>query len=467
MKMHLIPITNTPASTRRIQFEGRDTIVAPVILMVEGVHNGSAGPLFYPREELRACAQLWNGMPIPVFHPSDETGLPISCNSPDVIASHNVGRLYNVMFEESPVPRLRGEIYLDVQKTQQVNPPVRDALSRNVPLEVSTGLFSQDEMIQGTWNNETYNGIVRGIRPDHLALLPGTRGACSWQDGCGVRANKEGGGKVDKLEMTVNELSLDDRRTAVVRSIYSMDGPTQDNMVVAVFNDKVVYETRPGPQSNSGMSTKMYERGYAINDQGVVTLSDEITEVKREVNYVPVTNEEAGNIKSNNKEEEKMAEKIVVSEERKQKVAVLIANGAFTEEDRTFLENCECPQFSRMEALANRPAKANEAKQPTFQEVLDANPEFKANHDFIQAKIKEHRADLTTRIKANENNKFTDEQLNGMDIKMLETVANTFVPVVNYQGAGGGHFQVNADEAKEEPLVMPILNEVKEAKKEE
>ena len=190
--MNYFPVTNAITSTtRRIQHEGRDTIVAPVILMVEGVHNGSSGPLYYPREELQASAQYWNGMPLPIHHPTDSTGAPISCNSPEVIESHSVGRLWNVVYEERPVPRLKGEIYVDVAKARAINNDVLDALTMNHPLEVSTGLYSNDENAPGNWNGEQYIAIVRDIRGDHLALLPGGRGACSFQKGCGVRNNKD------------------------------------------------------------------------------------------------------------------------------------------------------------------------------------------------------------------------------------------------------------------------------------
>lgn len=178
---------------RKVVFDGREHIAAPVIILVEGVHRGSGGPLYYPASVLEASAQFWNGMPVPVQHP-EMNGSPISCNSPDVIERQTVGRLWNVRYEPTPKPRLKGEIYVDVNKAKKISPSVLDALNNNSPLEVSTGLFSNDEHISGKWNDEDYVAVVKDIRPDHLALLPGARGACSWKDGCGVRANQDGGG---------------------------------------------------------------------------------------------------------------------------------------------------------------------------------------------------------------------------------------------------------------------------------
>lgn len=305
---HVLADLQTNAS-RRIQFDGRDHIAAPVVILVEGVHQGSGGALFYPASVLETSAQFWNGMPVPVHHP-EAGGVAISCNSPDVIETRSVGRLWNVRYESSPRPRLKGEIYVDVNKAKRISPAVLDALNNNQPLEVSTGLFSVDDPTQGVWNGESYQAVVKDIRPDHLALLPGARGACSWSDGCGVRANKESGGQdmekknfLQKMIATVNsavqcvlgnEMSMGEKVDNVRKAIYAMDGPTMDCLVEAIYDNEVVYEVRPGPQSVPGTMAKMCRRGYTISEDGTVVLANEIEEVRKEISYVPVSNEGTG-----------------------------------------------------------------------------------------------------------------------------------------------------------------------------
>lgn len=456
------------AEIRRTQFRGREHIVAPVILMVEGVHNGSGGPLYYSARELEASAHLWNGCPLPIQHP-EQQGQPISCNSPEVWQSQIVGHLFNVVFESQPQPRLKGEIWVDVGQAQQISPPTLEALTRNMPLEVSTGLFSDDEMVAGTWGNESYAGVVRNIRPDHLALLPGAIGACSWQDGCGVRANKEGSqlkineeeqgifkkllGKVNSFvqHLLGNEMGMDEKMSAVRRAIYSMDGPMMDNYVQEVYDDYVVYECRPGPQSSPGSGTKLYKRGYKVGENGEIVMENEVTEVKREVSYVPVANAEAIHIQENKQEitnNDQKEEQKMVTEERKQKVNALIANGVFVEGDRTFLENMECSQFSRIEGLAARPVKANtETPKPqTFDELLaNASPEAKSSWALLQKQIKDNRDNLLARIKGNAQNKLSDEVLATLDDTALQGIADTFAPVVNYAGQGGAQTAVTTN----------------------
>lgn len=486
LMQHLNSVTITNA--RRSQFEGRDHLVAPVVILVEGVHHGSGGPLYYPASSLRASAQFWNGMPLPVYHPTVE-GQPVSCNSPEITQSYSVGRLFNVVYEEQPQPRLRGEVWVDVTRAQTISPVVLDALSRNTPLEVSTGLFSVDEPVAGTWNNEEYVAVVRDIRPDHLALLPGTIGACSIADGCGVRTNKEGGQHmVDNKEqvgffktlaqkahslyqrMLGNEMSLDDRTSAVYRSIYAMDGPTADNYVQSIYEDTVVYECRPGSQSSSGATTHMYRRSYTVDASGVVVLGDDMVEVRKELNYVPIA-VPTGNENPQNEETQK-EDTPMVNATRVAAVSVLISNGAFTETDRVFLENMDCPQFSRIEALAARPAapaavvpevpvKANETPAMSFESLLaNAPADVQEQFKFNKEKFAEHRAGLVARIKANANNKLNDAQLGAMSIEVLEATAQSIAPVANYSGAFGS-VTLTGNDAPVECLTLPVLNEAK------
>jgi len=292
---------------RNVMFEGRNHLVAPVILLTEGVHAGSAGPMYYPASVLESTAQFWNGMPLPVHHP-ECGGVPISANSPEVIQSKSVGRLWNVRYETEPKPRLKGEIWIDEVKAQQVSPDVLSMLRTNQPLEVSTGLFSVDEMVSGVWNNENYNGVVKDMRPDHLALLPGSKGACSWEDGCGVRANQaqEGSEEPEKdtiinkisnwfKNMLSNEMSLDDQSQKVRKAIYSMDSSTVDHCIEEIYPNQVIYtanlvrsKTPSAGNTPITPSSKMYRRSYLIDANGVVNLADDAEEVKRVVQYLPI-----------------------------------------------------------------------------------------------------------------------------------------------------------------------------------
>lgn len=474
---------NTPA-VRRTQHLGRDTLIAPVVLLVEGVHSGSMGPMFYSANELRKSAPFWNDMPLPVFHPENAAGMSVSARSPQVMEANSVGRLYDVEYLDSPTPRLRGNLYIDIERCTSISPAVLDIINRGGQLDVSTGLYSTDIQSPGDWNGEQYTAVVTDMRPDHLALLPGRQGACSWADGCGVRANQEntGGDAVAKkneeqrLEeklnsILVNELSLDQQTSAVAMALYrQFDGPTADNYAEAIYQDSLVYTQRPGPQSAPGTPTRMFRRSYTIDENAeTVIFGEEVQEVRREVNYTPVNpvqtvqNTAEEQVTKNEKEEQSMAEKaaVVANEVRKEQVNALIANGHFLEEDRDILMGMACPQFSRVQALSAKTSetvKANNAPV-TFEDLIAAAPaEVRAQHEYVANKFREHRESLTTKIKANASNKLTDEQLAAMDIQVLEALVSS-IPATqgSYIGAVGAPTTVNSQQSAVVPMGIPSL----------
>lgn len=193
MKLNLVLLKLEQGySVRTEQFEGRTHLIAPVIILTEGVHCGSAGCKLYMAEELSALPQAWNGRPLPVFHPENENGEALSANSPELIQQQSVGFLFNTEFVEGVLAKLKSELWIDIEKARMISPETLAIIQARKPLEVSTGLWSFDEETAGEWNGKTYDSIMRGPVPDHLALLPGGLGACSLDDGCGVRANAKG-----------------------------------------------------------------------------------------------------------------------------------------------------------------------------------------------------------------------------------------------------------------------------------
>jgi len=170
-------------------------------MMKEGVHSGSHGPLLHLSDELGRFTGAWNGIPVTIQHPEREGGY-VSANSPDVIEQEKVGVVYNTLMDGGD---LKSEVWFDEAKLQQISPETLRAIINRRPLDVSVGVFTDDEESTGIWNGEEYSAIARNHRPDHLAVLPGAQGACSWADGCGIRLNKKGGEA--SVEINVNALN--------------------------------------------------------------------------------------------------------------------------------------------------------------------------------------------------------------------------------------------------------------------
>jgi len=162
------------------QVEDSD-LVAPVTMIVEGVHNGSHGSIFWPAHVLREAVPLWVNVPVTLNHP-EEDGKPVSINASSTIHErYTIGKVTNVHFDEGS-KALKGTVRIKMNNGNIV-PVVQNCK------EVSVGVFSDEQSNYGSWGGEGYSACAISMKPDHLAILTDATGACSWKDGCGIRNN--------------------------------------------------------------------------------------------------------------------------------------------------------------------------------------------------------------------------------------------------------------------------------------
>lgn len=178
-------------------------------MLVPGVLSGSKGPLLYPADEVRKSPDDWNHIPIVVYHPMKD-GKPASARSPSILSKYGVGFVFHSRTDSKGV--LKGEGWLDVEATRRVDKGVLDSVQLGKPIELSTGLFVDDEPApEGAIFNDhrgqrKYVGIARNYKPDHLAILPSGKGACSLADGCGVLINEAA---MEAYQVIINELEAE------------------------------------------------------------------------------------------------------------------------------------------------------------------------------------------------------------------------------------------------------------------
>ena len=337
--------------SRTEEWEGAKYLVVPVVAMVEGVHHGSGGAMFYPGDEIAKFTEAWNGRPVPVFHPTTLDGVPVSCNDPAIIAQQSVGYTFNFHYEDG---KLKGEAWINIEKAQEIAPEILSIIQAHDRLEVSTGLFSDSDGGPGEWKGEAYDAVLRNFRPDHLALLPGGTGACSWEDGCGVRANQKGDNIMEPEEkrskvkefwtnlkkIFVTEDSHEDKRDALQQKVDALDNSNWFHYVRAVFNSYFVYQAQPSSPS-AGRSSTLWKQSYTVKDNEV-ELTGEPTEVREEIKYKPVNNESVDN---NSKGENDMTDKCC-----KEKIQLLIENEAtsWDETDREWLKGLKEEQVDKL-----------------------------------------------------------------------------------------------------------------------
>jgi hypothetical protein len=199
-------------------------------MLVPGVLQGSKGPLLYPADEVRKSPDDWNHIPIVVYHPMKD-GKPVSARSPSILSKYGVGFVFHSRTDSKGV--LKGEGWLDVEATRRVDKSVLDSVQLGKPIELSTGLFVDDEPApEGAIFNDhrgtrKYVGIARNYKPDHLAILPSGKGACSLADGCGVLINEAA---MEAYQVIINELETE------ALSLYFPDIDSEQLLTANKFN---------------------------------------------------------------------------------------------------------------------------------------------------------------------------------------------------------------------------------------
>jgi len=346
---------------RNDRMEDRDWVVVPMIMMVEGVHSGSCGALYYPSTELEKTPASWNHKPVVVYHPDG----PTACD-PDVLTNRKVGVIMNTKFEDG---KLKAEAWLDPVRMKKVDNRIAEAVENKTVMELSTGLFTDLEGPGGEWNEESYDAIAKNYRPDHLALLPDQTGACSVKDGAGfLRLNSETkkekeltinvswaktffpflqAAGIDTDKLVSNELSHGEIWGQLSKKLQEKqskadDGlPTIWNYLVEVFSDYVIYE---------GESGKLFKQNYEVKEN-VVSLTGIPEEVVRMVSYKSVTNNKEDIVQKGNKMDKKseLIQKLTSNE-----------MSGWTEKDKEMLDSMT---ENQLEALIGKiPEKKPEPK---------------------------------------------------------------------------------------------------------
>ena len=469
---------------RTTQHQGKQYIIVPVIMMVEGVHHGSHGPLLHTKEELSKFPEAWNGRPVVINHPMDEEGNGVCANSPELSEVAKVGVLYNTFFDDT-ICGLRSEAWLDVNKLQEVSPVAYDYIKKKKSLDVSIGVFTDQLDTTGEWKGENYQGIATNYRPDHLALLPGESGACSWNDGCGIRLNKNGkeGGEnliltfkdekevkqyKDELLNKIISLSSNQGMLDIINQIRSkldaldiyQEGNTKIHILEEVYKDYFIYRI-----SAQGKEDEYIKRSFTVNQEQVV-FAEELINVVKKIEYKTIQQNKE------NKGGKEMSKPCC-----KEKVEMLIQSNAFQETEREFLEALNEETIDKFITINNELEKKEEEingmqnnKQETMTkeqaieilkgQISDQNiflsmlpKEMAEQMNYGLALHKQHKQNLIGNIKES-TDVYSDEELSAMDMKGLEKLAKAVKVNVDYSFAGDTKINVNQNESKEAPMVL-------------
>ncbi len=426
---------------RREEVDGDPFLVVPMVALRTGVYQcaNCEQPALYDAEVFARIPDSWNDRPITLGHPQRE-GLFVSAGSEDVWRKDGLGRVRNARRDGD---KLVMEAWIDLTKADEVGDAASDlvdALEGGEQIDVSVGAFIDSVDHPGVHQGKTYGRRQLNYFPDHVALLPGQTGACSWEDGCGApRVNAAAqenmmvlqaslpletttsacpcGGDGDDCtcedgpktaEILASSLGFSANVIGDVAKRQILNEALQQKLgdrwfvSVEVFEGSVVYQTSSGT----------FSRDFTLSEDGTVSLSDDPVQGALVAEFMPITVQQEGSMK-----------------ERKEAVDGLIANEAapWGEDDREFLMGAPEEQFATL-ASVTKPAAVEEfprvdiePAQPVQPAALsDAEREIMADALAVRERA---RSDLITRISANEANQFTADELGAMQTGQLQKLA--------------------------------------------
>jgi hypothetical protein len=464
--------------------EDRPHTVIPMVMILEGVFNGSSGPLFYPSDELGKTPQVWNHKPIVVYHP-ELNGEGISACDPAVVNARKVGVIMNTKFEKK-TKRLKAEAWVENTRAEKVDKRVMDAVNNHKMMEVSTGLFLDLEKTEGTFNSKKYIGIVRNIRADHLAILPDKIGACSLFDGAGLCRNEAGVG-----DETITALG------EALKKKFSF----AEAKLESVHSNFIIYN----------VARKFYSLGYSTSESGVSLSEETPVEViaeYRTVEGTPLGNQDQSQKNKNKETDMNKAQKIAaiiavancgwdqkaleaLNEQQLESVHKGLVGNTPPEDKEKKKDDEEDPKKKKGKGK-NKPTK-NDDPEGDDEEGGDEegtnneSPRFRTVEEFFAAAPQEFAPVLRNmndsyvsevktligKITANKESGYTEAELKGYDIVQLRKLAKLATPkeapeqrqVYGYNYMGQAPVTGNTGEPKDEPvLVAPVLNFKKEGK---
>jgi hypothetical protein len=179
--LHLLGSTGI---VRKETLNDRSYLVVPIIALMEGVIHAvnAETPEFVSGDVLKRAAASWIGKPVTLGHPA-KAGKQCSASDFEVRKASGIGVIMKSEFDGR---RLAQEAWIDEEKAKALHPKMYAALEAGNTEEVSVGAHVVTNTVGSSFNGKLYKGSWLEASGDHLAFLPGGRGACSCEMGCGT-----------------------------------------------------------------------------------------------------------------------------------------------------------------------------------------------------------------------------------------------------------------------------------------
>lgn len=271
--LHLLGATGT---VRTVMHEGREHLVVPVVALMEGVIHAvnAATPEFVSADVLKRAASSWEGKPLCVGHPKGADGKQCSAGSKGILETHGFGMIRSAIMKGAKLcmEALVDPLRLKLLKQERLLMDLR----AGKPVEVSVGAYVTTTSKRSEWKGKPYVGEWDEVGGDHLAFLPGGRGACSIDMGCGAHRaamHLVTAEAIEALEparppvaifSALEDVALDERMRLVMQAIQDEWNDAPEPMAYAqqIFDDKVI--VRKGEET--------FAVPYVVTKDGEVSL---------------------------------------------------------------------------------------------------------------------------------------------------------------------------------------------------
>ena len=378
--------------------DGKSYLTGSVVMAKEMVMNG----LMYSKEELKRAVPGWNGRPVTVGHPKSDDGSFITANDPKILDETQIGFIFDAYYRDTD-NKLTANVWLDASKLDKFT-DVREAISNEKTLEVSTGLFLDLVTEEGVHSGKKYKGKAVNHLPDHLALLPNEVGACSVADGAGFpRVN---------VMLGTNEVTFRER-SRLIRQALQAKIASGYFYIEEIFDASVVVYKEPG----------LFAYDYTFDKEtGTLTLGEGV-EVFQKIEYPPIS--------------------------------TLGAN-------MDAVKNVEDKPVVKPEAAGNaapeKPADGAVVDTSVVPEVVPeaATPEVNAEQAEALALLAASKQEAIAKIMANSEAGFTEDELKALpyvQLKKIAALAGTTQAKVDMSGLGGPGGTVANQAVKETPYI--------------
>lgn len=459
-------VFNVKGKADRRKRDGKTYLVANGVLINEGVHTGTTGPVLYTKEFIGKVSPKGNGKPIVLNHPR-KNGQYVTANTGDFLETSGLGDLSGVSADGTD---MKSELWFDEERTKKIDRATYDKLDKGEPLEVSTGFVLNVEEKAGDFQGTPYKMVALDVDDaqggfDHLAVVTEGTGACSNRKGCGANLTANCGDEACERcggkPVVGNDTSFSRIYGGLSDIVYKTLG--YNHSIREVYPKFFVYRDGNG---------ELFKKSYTVNADGDVSIGkDEPVKVRFVQEY---RTDDGNKFVGNASTEEKKVSKL------NEHITALVANkdSGFGEDDREYLtkkgEEWCAARVKGLTANAKPPEVPPkevpvviEKKQVSAQEYLTNNslpPEIADILTEGLAARDSERDGLIKVITANKANIFNPEHLKTRPLAELRGMARLAghgpLPQVvgNYAGAGAGVVVGNSSEDEEEPLPVKRMD---------